>query len=114
MTLTVGSRVGPFEVSALIGEGGMGRVFRARDTKLQRDVALKTLPEHFSEDSDRVARFHREAQALAALNHPNIAQIYGFEDSGAARFLILELIEGETLEDRLRIQDLSNCAKLLQ
>src|SRR5262245_19830489 len=102
MALKIGSRVGPFEVSAFIGEGGMGRVFRARDTKLQRDVALKTLPDHFSEDVDRVARFHREAQALAALNHPNIAQIYGFEDTGPARFLVLELIEGETLDDRLR------------
>jgi eukaryotic-like serine/threonine-protein kinase len=102
MTLAVGSCVGPFEVSALIGEGGMGRVFRAHDTKLQRDVALKVLPEDFSSDSDRVARFHREAQVLAALNHPNIAQIYGFEDSTAERCLVLELVEGETLEDRLR------------
>src|SRR5262245_11694337 len=102
MTLNVGSRVGPFEVSAFIGEGGMGRVFRARDVKLQREVALKTLPDHCSEDPDRLGRFRREAQALAALNHPNIAQIYGFEDSGPERFLVLELIEGETLEDWLR------------
>src|ERR1043166_9471285 len=80
----------------------MGRVFRAHDEKLKRDVALKVLPDHFTNDSDRIARFQREAQSLAALNHPNIAQIYGLEDSTSARCLVLELVDGETLEERLR------------
>ena len=101
-----GSRIGPYEVAALIGEGGMGQVYRARDTTLHRDVALKILPVAFTNDSDRLARFRREAQVLAALNHPNIGAIYGFEEvRGEAgddvRALVLELVEGPTLADHL-------------
>jgi eukaryotic-like serine/threonine-protein kinase len=84
-----------------IGEGGMGEVYRARDTKLSRDVALKILPEAFATDSERLARFKREAQVLASLNHPNIATIYGFEDGGAVHALVMELVEGPTLADRI-------------
>src|SRR2546428_2136644 len=80
----------------------MGIVFRARDTKLQRDVALKLLPNHFADDPDRFARFQREAQVLASLNHPNIAQIYGLEDSTPQRCIVMELVEGETLAERLK------------
>ena len=83
MALAVGARLGPYEVIAQIGAGGMGEVYRARDTKLNRDVALKVLPDTFAADPDRLARFRREAQVLASLNHPNIAAIYGFEDSGS-------------------------------
>src|SRR5262245_65221944 len=79
----------------------MGVVFRARDTKLQRDVALKLLPEHFAEDPDRIVRFRHEAQILASLNHPNIAQIHGLEESDNTRCIVMELVEGETLQDRL-------------
>src|SRR5262245_29948167 len=79
----------------------MGEVYRARDTKLSRDVALKILPEAFTLDGDRIARFRREAQVLASLNHPNIAAIYGFEDSGSTHALVLELVEGPTLADRI-------------
>src|SRR5499425_1685756 len=96
-----GTRVGPFEVTAHIGAGGMGEVYRARDAKLNRDVALKILPEAFTLDGDRIARFRREAQVLASLNHPNIAAIYGFEDSGNKHALVLELVEGPTLADRI-------------
>ena len=81
MALTVGSRLGHYDVTALIGEGGMGQVYRATDTQLGRDVALKILPDAFAADPDRLARFQREAQVLASLNHPNIAQIYGIEKS---------------------------------
>ena len=77
MTLQAGSRLGPFDIVALIGAGGMGQVYRARDSKLNRDVAIKILPDHLAADADRLARFTREAQTLAALNHPNIAHIYG-------------------------------------
>src|SRR6266700_2658572 len=79
----------------------MGVVFRANDTKLQRDVALKLLPEHFADDPDRLLRFQREAQVLASLNHPNIAQVYGLEESGSARCIVMELVDGETLQQRL-------------
>ena len=82
MSLTVGSRLGHYDVTALIGEGGMGQVYQATDTKLNRQVALKILPEAFATDPDRLARFQREAQVLASLNHPNIAAIYGLEESG--------------------------------
>ena len=85
MALTPGTRVGAYEVVSLLGEGGMGQVYRARDTKLNRDVALKILPEAFALDDDRIARFRREAQVLAALNHPNIAAIYGEADRRGAR-----------------------------
>src|SRR6266704_4576599 len=90
MALTAGTRIGPYEVTSQLGEGGMGVVFRARDTKLQRDVALKTLPDHFADDPERLARFQREAQLLAQLNHPNIAAIYGLEES-KPKALVLEL-----------------------
>ena len=86
---------------AQIGEGGMGQVFRARDTKLNRDVALKVLPDSFASDADRLARFTREAQTLAALNHPNIAHIHGLEESGGVRALVMELVEGEDLSQRI-------------
>src|SRR5215471_9928126 len=101
MPLSSGSRLGAYEIVAAIGAGGMGEVYRARDTKLNRDVALKILPEAFTLDGDRIARFRREAQVLAALNCPNIASIYGFEDSGSTHALVLELVEGPTLADRL-------------
>ena len=101
MTLASGARLGSYEVAAPIGAGGMGEVYRARDTKLNRDVALKILPEAFALDGDRIARFRREAQVLASLNHPNIAAIYGFEDSGSTHALVLELVEGPTLADRI-------------
>src|SRR5215471_7949396 len=101
MPLSSGSRLGAYEIVAAIGAGGMGEVYRARDTKLNRDVALKVLPEAFTLDGDRIARFRREAQVLASLNHPNIAAIYGFEDSGSTHALVLELVEGPTLADRI-------------
>ena len=85
MALTSGTRIGPYEVVSPLGAGGMGEVYRARDAKLQREVAIKVLPEHLANDRERLARFEREAQVLASLNHPHIAQIYGFEASGSAR-----------------------------
>ena len=96
VTLAAGTRLGPYEVIAPIGKGGMGEVYRARDTKLEREVAIKVLPGDLAEDEERVARFEREAKLLASLNHPNIAGIYGFE-SGA---LVLEMVEGPTLAER--------------
>ena len=99
MGLSVGTKFGAYEVLEPIGSGGMGEVFRARDTKLNRDVALKVLPDLFADDPDRLARFQREAEVLASLNHPNIAQIYGLEESGDVRALVLELVEGSTLAD---------------
>ena len=101
MALNVGSRLGHYDVTALIGEGGMGQVWQAIDTKLGRDVALKILPEAFANDPDRLARFEREAHVLASLNHPNIAQIHGIEESDDTRALVLELVEGPTLTDRI-------------
>src|SRR5436190_9670161 len=101
MTLAAGMRLGPYEVLAPLGAGGMGEVYRARDTRLDRDVAIKVLPDLFATDSDRLARFEREARTLAALNHPNIAHIHGLEDSGGARALVMELVEGPTLADRI-------------
>ena len=100
MTWPIGSRIGAFELTGSLGSGGMGEVYRARDTKLNRDVALKVLPDHLL-DGDRLARFRREAQVVAALNHPNIAAIYGFEDSLERPALVLELVEGPTLADRI-------------
>ncbi len=99
--LEPGTVVGPYRVDALIGEGGMGEVYRARDTKLDRDIALKVLPESLTGDADRLARFTREAHVLASLNHPNIAAIHGFEDRGDVHALVLELVEGPTLVDRI-------------
>ena len=103
MPLEPGTRLGPYEVIAPLGVGGMGEVYRGRDARLKRDVALKILPASVAADPDRLARFEREAQALAALNHPNIAAIYGFEEGAAAgeRALVLELVEGETLAERI-------------
>ena len=97
MALSVGTRLGSYEVVALIGAGGMGEVYRARDTKLNRDVAIKVLPDGFAHDPERVARFRREAQLLAALNHPHIAAIYGLEESNGILALVMELVEGPTL-----------------
>src|SRR6266581_7997753 len=102
MPITPGTRIGPYEVTSPLGEGGMGVVFRARDVKLQRDVALKLLPDHFADDADRLSRFQREAQILASLNHPNIAQIHGLEESDNTRGIVMELVEGETLQERLK------------
>ena len=101
MSLTVGSRIAHYDVTALIGEGGMGEVYQATDTTLNRQVALKILPEAFASDPDRLARFQREAQVLASLNHPNIAAIYGLEEAEDTRALVLELVEGPTLADRI-------------
>ena len=99
--LAPGSRLGSYEVLALIGAGGMGEVYRARDLKLGRHVALKVLPASFANDQDRLARFRREAQLLASLNHSNVGHIYGFEDGDVSPVLVLELVEGPTLADRL-------------
>jgi serine/threonine-protein kinase len=101
MPLIAGTRVGAYEILSALGAGGMGEVYRARDTKLGRDVALKIIPDTFALDPDRLARFTREAHVLASLNHPHIAAIYGFEDSGETHALVLELVEGETLADRI-------------
>jgi eukaryotic-like serine/threonine-protein kinase len=101
MPLPIGSRLGPYEILAAIGAGGMGEVYRARDTKLGRDVAIKVLPDAFARDADRMARFQREAKVLASLNHTNIASIYGLEDSGSTSALVMELAEGPTLADRI-------------
>jgi hypothetical protein len=97
MPLSAGSRLGPYVIEAALGAGGMGEVYRARDTKLGRDVALKLLPELFASDPERLARFQREAQVLASLNHPHIAQIYGLEDSTATPALVMELVVGVTV-----------------
>jgi serine/threonine protein kinase len=99
--LKTGARVGPYEVLAELGAGGMGEVYRARDAKLGRDVAIKILPLIFTSDPERLARFEREARMLAALNHPHIGAIYGFEESESIGALVLELIDGPTLADRL-------------
>ena len=92
-----GTKLGHYEISTLLGKGGMGEVWRARDTRLGREVAIKTLPEEFAKDADRLARFEREAKLLASLNHPNIAAIRGFEEDNGTHFLVLELVEGDTL-----------------
>src|SRR5512132_36328 len=111
MRLSSGRRLGPYEVVAPLGAGGMGEVYRARDTRLKREVALKILPESFASNPDRLARFQREAEVLASLNHPNIAAIHGLEEAdgaseagragGVVRALVMELVEGETLADRI-------------
>ena len=99
--LTSGARLGPYEVSGPLGAGGMGEVYRARDTRLKRDVALKILPATFATDAERLARFQREAEVLASLSHPHVAGIYGLEESDGMRALVLELVEGETLQQRI-------------
>src|SRR6204780_4976527 len=106
MALSAGTRLGPYEITGAIGAGGMGEVYRARDTKLKRDVALKVLPEAFARDPERMARFQREAEVLASLNHPNIAHIYGIED----RALVMELVEGQTLQGALPLDTALNYA----
>src|SRR5260370_1148984 len=106
MTPTVGARLGSYEILSAIGAGGMGEVYRARDTKLKRDVALKVLPEAFAGNADRMARFQREAEVLASLNHPNIAHIYGVEE----RALVMELVEGESPKGPLPCEDAWNIA----
>ncbi len=101
MALVIGARLGPYEILAPLGQGGMGEVYRARDAKLNREVALKVLPDSFADDPERLARFQREAQVLASLNHPNIGGIYGLEDADGVRALVLELVEGPTLAEML-------------
>src|SRR5437764_15086466 len=98
MSLLPGSRLGPYEILAPLGAGGMGEVYRARDPKLGRDVAIKVLPEDVAQDAERLARFDREARSLASLNHPNIVTIFSVEEAGGSRFLAMELVDGETLD----------------
>jgi len=100
VSLAAGDKLGPYEILAPLGAGGMGEVYRARDTKLDREVAIKILPDALAHNPERLARFEREAKVLASLNHPNIAQIYGVED----RALVMELVEGETLVGPLPIE----------
>jgi hypothetical protein len=107
MSLAAGARLGSYHVLSSIGAGGMGEVYRARDTRLERDVALKILPEAFVADSERLARFKREAHLLASLNHPNIAAVYGLEDAGSTPAIVMELVEGPTLAERLERQPLA-------
>ena len=102
MAIAVGTRLGPYEVLSAVGAGGMGEVYRARDTKLGRDVAVKVLPEAFAHDPEKLSRFQREAKMLAALNHPNIATIHGLEQSGSTSYLVMELVSGETLDERVK------------
>src|SRR5438105_13537852 len=102
MTLSTGTRLGSYEILSALGVGGMGEVYRARDTKLGRGVAVKVLPEPYLSDVERVARFEREAKVLASLNHPNIAALHGMEASNGQHFLVMELVEGETLAERLQ------------
>ena len=98
----IGKKLNHYEITSQLGKGGMGEVFRAKDQKLGRDVAIKVLPEEFARDADRVSRFQREAKLLASLNHPNIAAIYGLEESSGINFLVLELVEGQTLADWIK------------
>jgi len=102
MSLAAGTRIGPYEVVSMVGAGGMGEVYRAHDTSLKRDVALKILPESFAADAERLARFHREAEVLASLNHPNIAGIHGLAETGGLKALVMELVEGDDLADQIR------------
>src|ERR1700747_1997135 len=101
MSLSAGTRLGPYEILSALGVGGMGEVYRARDTRLDREVAIKVLPDPFAADVERLARFQREAKTLASLNHPNIAHIHGLEESGGVRALVMELVEGEDLSLRI-------------
>ncbi len=116
MSLNIGTQLGSHEITALLGKGGMGEVYSARDTKLKREVAIKILPEEFSRDAERVSRFQREAEVLASLNHPNIAAIYDLQEDKGTRFLVLELVDGETLAERIQrgpipIEEALNIAK---
>jgi serine/threonine protein kinase len=101
MPVAPGTRLGPYEVTASIGAGGMGEVYRATDTRLKREVAIKVLPGALAADPDRLARFQREAEVLASLNHPNIAHIHGLEEADGVKALVMELVEGPTIADRI-------------
>jgi serine/threonine protein kinase len=101
MTLSTGTRLGPYEILAPLGAGGMGEVYRAKDMRLGRDVAIKVLPEEFFEENERITRFEREAKSLAAVSHPNIAALYSFEEISSRHLLVMELAEGQTLAERL-------------
>jgi len=102
MSLQISKRLGSYQITSLLGKGGMGEVYQATDLKLGRNVAIKILPDAFTNDDARVTRFQREARVLASLNHPNIATIYGMEQSDARHLLIMELVPGETLAERMR------------
>src|SRR5580700_7232702 len=102
MALTTGIKFGSYEITGAIGAGGMGEVYQAHDTKLGRDVAIKVLPEAFAHDPERLSRFQREAKMLASLNHPNIATIYGLEQSNGTSYLVMELVPGDTLAQRIK------------
>src|SRR4026207_1887707 len=103
MSLAAGSRIGPYEVAPQLGAGGMGEVYRATDTKLKRQVAIKVLPDALAADPERLARFQREAEVLASLNHQNIAHLHGLEESDGVKALVMELVEGPTLADRIAL-----------
>src|ERR1700683_1645700 len=111
MPLSAGDKLGPYEILTPIGAGGMGEVYKARDTRLDRDVAIKVLPEALARDPERLVRFEREAKVLASLNHPNIAQIHGLEESGGIRALVMELVPGQTLKGPLSLETALNHAK---
>src|ERR1700730_5972124 len=105
MQLSPGDKLGPYEILAPLGAGGMGEVYRARDSKLDREVAIKVMPAAMASDPERLALFEREAKVLASLNHPNIAQIYGVEESGGGRALVMELVPGQTLKGPLPLEE---------
>src|ERR1700675_2118597 len=105
MILSVGEKLGPYEIVAPLGKGGMGEVYRARDTKLNREVAIKVLPAAFARDPERLARFEREAKVLASLNHPNIATIYGLEETPEGKAIAMELVDGATLSPPLPLNE---------
>src|SRR5580692_1449749 len=113
MALTSGTKLGPYEIESPLGAGGMGEVYRARDTRLNRDVAVKILPASFSADPERLQRFAQESRAAAALNHPNILSIYDIGEANGAPYVVSELLEGETLRDRLRNGPLSSTRKAI-
>ncbi|MEE8169375.1 MAG: protein kinase, partial [Phycisphaerae bacterium] len=102
MTLETGSKLGPYEILAPLGKGGMGEVYRAKDTRLMRDVAVKVVPEHLARDRAALNRFQREAQAVAALSHPNVVAVFDVGTERGVSFVVMELLEGETLRDRVR------------
>jgi serine/threonine protein kinase len=110
MPVSVGTKFGPYEILAPLGKGGMGEVYRARDTKLDREVAIKVLPPALAQDPERLARFEREAKVLASLNHPNIAQIYAIEEVGGIRALVMELIPGQTVKGPISLHDVLRVA----
>src|SRR4051794_4570478 len=111
MPLTSGTRIGPYEIVGPLGKGGMGEVYRGKDTKLDREVAIKVLPVSLARDPERLARFEREAKVLASLNHPNIATIYGLEESPEGKAIAMELVEGATLKSPLPLDTALNYAK---